>query len=66
LTSEIERSTNRLSFSLLIAALIVASSLILVRSELYASYHLLGIGGFLLAAVVGAWLLVNIVRSGRV
>lgn len=66
LISEMERSTNRLSFSLLIAALIVASSLILVRSELYPSYNLIGIGGFLLAAVVGAWLLVNIVRSGRV
>ncbi len=66
LTGEMERSTNRLSFSLLIAALIVASSLILVRSDTYSRYHLFGIGGFLLAAVVGAWLLINIVRSGRV
>lgn len=66
LTGEMERSSNRLSFALLVAALIVASSLILVRSDGYTRYHLLGVGGFLLAAVVGAWLLINIVRSGRV
>jgi len=64
-TSEIERSSNRLSFSLLVAALIVASSLILVLGG-DSTYRLFGLAGFGLAALVGTWLLVSIIRSGRV
>jgi ubiquinone biosynthesis protein len=66
LTHEIERSSNRLSFSLLVAALVVASSLILVLGGEVLTYRGFGIAGFALAALVGIWLLVNIIRSGRV
>ncbi len=65
-TSELERSSNRISFSLLVAALIVASSLILVLGGQQSTYHFFGLAGFGLAAVVGAWLLISIIRSGRV
>jgi ubiquinone biosynthesis protein len=66
LTSEIERSSNRLSFSLIVAALVVASSLILVLGGEVLSYRGFGIAGFAFAAVVGVWLLIDIIRSGRV
>jgi ubiquinone biosynthesis protein len=66
LTNEIERSSNRLAFSMLVAALIVASSLILVLGGDVLIYRGFGVAGFAFAAVVGVWLLINIIRSGRV
>jgi ubiquinone biosynthesis protein len=66
LTNEIERSSNRISFSLIVAALVVASSLILVLGGEILTYRGFGIAGFAFAAVVGIWLLINIIRSGRV
>jgi ubiquinone biosynthesis protein len=66
LTHEIERSANRISFSLLVAALVVASSLILVLGGGVFTHHGFAFAGFALAAVVGAWLLIDIIRSGRV
>jgi ubiquinone biosynthesis protein len=64
---EMDRSSNRLSFAVVIAALIVGSSLILQRS---AGPHLFGLPavglvGFIAAAVLGLWLAVGILRSGR-
>jgi ubiquinone biosynthesis protein len=66
LTNEIERSSNRISFSLLVAALVVASSLILVLGGEMQIYRWSGVAGFAFAAMVGVWLLINIIRSGRV
>jgi ubiquinone biosynthesis protein len=66
LTSQIERSGNRLSFSLIIAALVVASSLILVLGGDVFTERGLAIAGFVLSAVVAGWLLVSVIRSGRV
>jgi ubiquinone biosynthesis protein len=65
-TSEIEKASNRLAFSLLVAALVVASSLVLVLGRGALVWHLFGVAGFSLAALVGAWLLINILRSGKV
>jgi len=66
LTSQIERSGNRLSFSMIIAALVVASSLILVLGRSVLTERGFAIAGFALSAVVAAWLLISIIRSGRV
>jgi ubiquinone biosynthesis protein len=66
LTGELERSSSRVSFSLIVAALVVASSLILVLGGDVFPYHWLGIAGFGFAAIVGIWLLIDIIRSGRV
>jgi ubiquinone biosynthesis protein len=66
LTNELERVSNRISFSLIVAALVVASSLILVLGGEVSTYRLFGIAGFGFAALVGIWLLINIIRSGRV
>jgi ubiquinone biosynthesis protein len=65
--SVIDRSSNRLSFAMVIAALTIGSSLIYQTGagpSVY-GYPLPGLAGFLLASVLGLWLLIAIVRSGR-
>jgi ubiquinone biosynthesis protein len=62
-----ERSSNRISFALIIAALIVGSSLIMMTRPGPTLFELplLGLLGYSLAGVLGIWLLVWIRRSGR-
>lgn len=64
---EIDRVSNRISFSVIIAALIVGSSLILQTSKgpLILGIPLLGIVGFLIAAILGLGLVISILRSGK-
>jgi ubiquinone biosynthesis protein len=64
---DIDRSSNRLAFSIIVAALIVASSMILnaARGPLVFGMPVLGIVGYLFAAVLGLWLIWAILRSGR-
>ncbi|MDZ7412021.1 MAG: hypothetical protein ONB15_00630, partial [candidate division KSB1 bacterium] len=67
LIREIDRSSNRLSFSLIIAALIVASSMIITAGlgpRLF-GLSVLGVAGYLFAGLLGVWLVVAILRSGR-
>jgi ubiquinone biosynthesis protein len=67
LVDALEHGSNRVSFALVIAALIVGSSIV-VRSGLGPNLwgiSALGLVGFSLAALMGLWLLVGIVRSGR-
>lgn len=67
LLCEIDRVSNRISFSVIIAALIVGSSLILQTSKgpLILGIPLLGIVGFLIAAILGLGLVISILRSGK-
>ncbi len=64
---ELDIASNRLSFSLIIAALIVGSSLIIQTgmSPRIFGVPLLGIFGFLLAGFLGIGLLISILRSGK-
>ncbi len=64
---ELDRSSNRISFSLVIAAIIVGSSLILRLETKYTlfGYPLLGILGYIFAGVLGVWLVIAILRSGK-
>jgi len=67
LINELDRSSNRLAFSLIIAALIVGSSMIMrleVGPFLF-GYSVIGIAGFLIAGMLGLWLAIAILRSGR-
>ena len=66
LTGEIEKASNRLSFALLVAALIVGASLVLVLGKGSTLWQMFGVVSFGFAAIVGIWLLINILRSGRV
>ncbi len=64
---EMDRASNRLSFAVVIAALIVGSSFVLQRSAGPQLFGLpaLGLVGFVAAAILGLWLAVGILRSGR-
>jgi ubiquinone biosynthesis protein len=67
LQHSLDRSSNRLSFSLIVAALIVGSSLILASQigPTWQGISVLGLIGFLLAGLLGVWLIIAILRSGR-
>ncbi len=64
---ELDRSSNRLSLSVLVAALIVGSSLIFRAGSGPAmfGYPALGLAGFIAAGFLGLWLVVLILRGGR-
>jgi len=63
-------SSNRISFGLVIAGLLVASSLLVQQPEKAAlgliGLQTLGVLGYILAAVLGLWLIVSILRSRKV
>ena len=63
---EIDRASNRLSFSMIISALIIGSSFIILSNKgpFIFDYPVLGIFGYLIAAVLGLWLVISIVRRG--
>jgi ubiquinone biosynthesis protein len=64
---EMDRSSNRLSFAIVIAAIVIASS-IMVRAAVgpgASGYPLLGLAGFLAAGILGIGLAIGILRSGR-
>ena len=63
---EIDRASNRLSFSMIISALIVGSSFIILsdKGPFVFDYPVLGIFGYLIAAILGLWLVISIIRRG--
>jgi ubiquinone biosynthesis protein len=65
--STYDQISNRISFSIIIAALIIGSALIVISAipPLFYGISLIGIIGFLAAAIMGIWLLVAILRKGR-
>ena len=63
----LEEISNRISMSILIAAMIIGSSLI-VNSKIppfVQGIPILGLMGFILAVLLGIWLIFSIVRSGK-
>lgn len=67
LITDLDKSSNRLSFSLLISALIVGSSLIMQtdKGPILFGFPILGLVGYSIAAFLGLWLAIAILRSGR-
>ncbi|MBW1959713.1 MAG: AarF/ABC1/UbiB kinase family protein [Deltaproteobacteria bacterium] len=65
--STYDQISNRISFSIIIAALIIGSALVIMSKvpPLFYDISLIGIVGFLAAAIMGIWLLVAILRKGR-
>ena len=62
-----DRTSNRIAFSIVIAALIVGSALIVLSKTppLLFGIPVIGILGFVAAALMGVWLLIAILRKGR-
>jgi len=67
LRNTLENITNRLTLGIIIAALIVASSMIITTGvkPLLFGFPALGIIGYLVSGVLGLWLVVNILRSRK-
>jgi ubiquinone biosynthesis protein len=62
-----DRISNRISFSILIASLIIGSALIVISETppLVYGISLIGILLFFAAAIMGIWLLVAILKKGK-
>lgn len=67
ISSVLDRSSNRLSFAIVIAALIVGSSLVFqtgVGPRVF-DFPLAGLVGLVMAMILGLWLLIGIMKSGQ-
>lgn len=67
LINDLDRASNRISFSMLIAALIIGSSLIMQTNKglMIFGFPALGFFGYSIAGFLGLWLAIAILRSGR-
>lgn len=71
LIHKLDKASNRLTFGMIIASLIVGSSVIMLQLDKETSLTSLlgfpaitGVIGFLLAGALGFWLAINILRNG--
>jgi ubiquinone biosynthesis protein len=67
LIRDLDKASNRLSFSIITAAIIVASSIIIhsgTGPKLF-GLPMFGLTGYVIAALLGLWILVGILRSGQ-
>ncbi|MCG8637955.1 MAG: AarF/UbiB family protein [Desulfobacterales bacterium] len=67
LMTTLDQTSNRISFAIIIAGLILGSAIVLNSKvpPVFFGVSLIGIAGFLAAAVMGLWLLIAIIRRGR-
>lgn len=66
--AELRKSLNRIVFSLVVSSLIIGSSLVIaaeIGPKLF-SVSSIGLIGYIGAAVMGLWLLISILRSGKI
>jgi len=67
LRAALDQVSNRISFAIVLAALIIGSSVI-VHSNIPPHWNgipIIGLAGFLVAGVMGFWLLLSIIRHGK-
>jgi hypothetical protein len=63
----LERVSNRLAFSIMLAALIIGSSVV-IHSGIPPKWHgvpILVLAGYIFAGLMGVWLLLSILRNGK-
>jgi len=68
ISSRLNKVGNRLSFAMIVAGLLVGSSIIVVSApegKGILGYPALGVLGYIVAAFFGIWLLISILRGGR-
>ncbi len=68
ISNELERVTNRISFAIIISAIIIASALIMLTGKglLLFDFPILGILGFVFAAFLGFMMLLSLIRKGDI
>lgn len=66
--NELNKMINRMVIGLVISSMIIASSLILNTNigPKYANISIIGLVGYGIAAFIGFWLLISIIRSGKI
>ena len=60
----LDRASNRLTFAVIISAIIVGSSIIIPAARDVAALQWLVIGGFIVGILLALWLIIGIMRSG--
>ncbi len=63
----LDRISNRIAFAIVLASLVIGSGLI-VLADIPPRWHevpVIGLVGFIVAGLMGFWLLISILRSGR-
>ena len=67
LIRDLDKSSNRLSFSIITASIIVASSIIIhsKAGPMLFGLPMFGLIGYVIAALLGLWILIGILRSGQ-
>jgi ubiquinone biosynthesis protein len=67
LIRDLDKSSNRIAFSVITAAIIVASSLIIHAGTGPRMFGLpvFGLLGYVIAGLFGIWILIGILRSGQ-
>ncbi|MNI61358.1 hypothetical protein D3C73_1166270 [compost metagenome] len=62
------KMVNRMVFSMIISAMIVGSSLIIDDNGApqFHGVSVIGLFGFFIAAILGVWLVISIIRSGNI
>lgn len=67
LIRDLDKSSNRLSFSIITAAIIVASSIIIHSGQGKTLFGLpvFGLIGYVIAGLFGIWIIIGIIRSGQ-
>lgn len=64
LVRRLDRASNRLTFAVIISAIIVGSSIIIPAARDTAALQWVVVGGFVIAVLLGLWLIIGIMRSG--
>ncbi|MDI6725378.1 MAG: AarF/UbiB family protein, partial [Smithellaceae bacterium] len=65
---EMDRSSNRVSFALIISSIVIGSSLIITADlgpHIF-GIPILGLAGYTIAGLMGLWLIISILRSGKI
>ncbi|MDD4078949.1 MAG: AarF/ABC1/UbiB kinase family protein, partial [Eubacteriales bacterium] len=67
-TADLMKSMNRIVFALVVSSLIIGSSLVIAAEvgPKLITIPILGLAGYIGAAIMGLWLLISIIRSGRI
>ncbi|HEX9113756.1 MAG TPA: ubiquinone biosynthesis protein UbiB, partial [Nitrospirota bacterium] len=67
LIRDIDKSSNRLAFSVITASIIVASSIIIHSGQgpMLFGLPMFGLIGYVIAAFLGFWILIGILKSGQ-